>query len=146
MKKLISVFLSLAMILAVAVSASAAPPETDYKEPIEVIPRYSFTNNTKTITSSDIVDGVEVIICHGSVNGYRGITTKIIIDLELQQLVNDEWQTINSWSTTVNSHRASLEKNQEVPSGTYRTFATYTVFGGEQCEIIGSSSLSYEIM
>lgn len=144
MKKVISVLLSLTMLAVVAVSASAAMPETSQQKPIEITPQYSFTNNTKTITSSCVVDGTKVILSNGSVTGYRGVTTKIVIDLELQKLEGEDWITVEQWSTTVNRHRASLEKTKEVDSGTYRTFATYTVFSGDQCEIIGSSSLPYE--
>ena len=147
MKKVMSAFLSLAMLVTMAVSVGAASPdETTDNEQIEVTPRYSFTNNTNTLISSKTVDDVKVICPYGSVTGYRGITTQIIIDLELQQLVDNEWTTIASWSQTFTGHRATLTEDMEVENGTYRTFATYTVFGGDECEIIGSSSLPYEFV
>lgn len=148
MKKAMSVFLGLAMLVTMAVSVGAAPSdETTENEQIEVTPRYSFTNSTKTYISSKIDDNnTEVLIVQGSVTGYRGITTKIIIDLELQKLEGNDWVTINNWSQTFNSHRGTLEQTTFATSGTYRTFATYTVFGGDECEIIGSSSLPYEFV
>ena len=79
MKKVMSVFLSLAMLVTMAVSVGAASPdETTDNEQIEVTPRYSFTNNTNTLISSKTVDDVKVICPYGSVTGYRDITTQIM--------------------------------------------------------------------
>ena len=65
--------------------------------------------------------------------------------MELQQLIGGEWITIETWEETFESHRGTLEKEVEASAGIYRTYGTYTVYGGDQYEVIGSSSLSYEI-
>ena len=146
MKKIVSVILSLAMLATVAVSVCAAPPdETQKEEQIEITPRYAFTNRTNTNISSKNEDGKNILIPYASATGYRGITTKIIIKMELQQLIGEEWFTIETWEETFESHRGTLEKEVEASTGIYRTYGTYTVYGGDQYEVIGSSSLSYEI-
>ncbi len=67
--------------------------------------------------------------------GVVGEATKAKIVAELQVKNGSSWTTVETWTDTQNSYRASVYENYSVTKGkTYRVKATATVWEGSQSE------------
>lgn len=68
--------------------------------------------------------------------GVVGEATKAKIIAELQVKNGSSWTTVETWTDTQNSYRASVYETYSVTKGkTYRVKATATVWEGSQSEI-----------
>lgn len=104
----------------------------------DISPYYDYTNSTTTdiyISSSGEASAT------GSLTGYQDITTKVTINLYLQQYANGSWKTVDSWSETFNKYRGSLQGESTVSKGyKYRVKASYYAYSGSKYENIVSYS------
>ena len=70
-----------------------------------------------------------------SIEGYRGITTKVSITANLQQYKGGKWTTIKTFTQSSNSHRASLSETVSIAKGyTYRVSAQVKAYSGSSVE------------
>lgn len=104
-------------------------------------PRFNYT--AFTVTGLKITNGVAY--CTADAEGYNDITTKIHIEMNLQQYLALQWTTIGTWQGTFNGIDGVLAKTKALTSsGRYRVRATYTVYSGSASEeIIGTSQEKY---
>ena len=140
-KKVFSVFLcSVLLLLTMSVGVGAQSVDEDSNQQIQ--PRYSYTNDT----FQDIYVSNGMIACHGSVEGYSGVTTKVTITLYLQKKTLFWWSDEEEWSTSYNRYYGSFTGKVTLPeSGTYRTKAVYTVYSGSSSETITGYSSELKI-
>ena len=97
-------------------------------------PRWSYTNYTAT--GLNISTG-GTAACAASATGYYGTTTKVHIEMHLQQYLALQWTTIGSWEGTFNKYYGTLDKSKTLTSsGNYRVKAVYTVYAGSASEKI----------
>jgi len=140
-KKVFSTFLcSVLIFLTAAVGVSAQSVQEKDNEQIQ--PMLSYTNYTEqTIYVSN-----GMIACHGEVEGYPGIATKVTITLYLQKKTLFWWTDQEEWSTSYNRYYGSFTGKMTTPdSGTYRTKAVYTVYSGSSSETITGYSSELKI-
>lgn len=103
-----------------------------------VMPRYSYTGYTYTALT--ITSG-GTAYCTADVEGYDNITTKIHINMKLQQYLAMQWTTIGEWEGTFNDIYGILDKTKTLTSsGRYRVKAVFTVYSGSAYETITSYS------
>lgn len=70
-----------------------------------------------------------------SIEGYRGITTKVSITANLQQYKGGKWVDIKTFTKSSNSHRISLSEIVSVTKGyTYRVSAQVRAYNGSSVE------------
>jgi len=129
MRSIVCLVMCMLVLAAMPMWASAAKIEG--KATIQ--PRYSYTGYTFTgleITTSGTA------YCTADVEGYDNITTKIHINMKLQQYIALQWTTIAEWQGTFNDIYGTLNKTKQVYSGNYRVKAVYTVYSGSSYETI----------
>ncbi len=69
------------------------------------------------------------------VEGRSASVTKCEISIKLQEKGVLSWSTVETWSTSKNSYKASLSTSHSVTSGkTYRMVATITAWNGSRSE------------
>jgi len=69
------------------------------------------------------------------VKGAIGEATKAKVVAELQEKNGQKWTTIETWTATKNSYKASVYESKTVAKGnTYRVKATVTIWEGSQSE------------
>lgn len=88
MKKVISTILAVMTLCALAVPASAA-----VVDPIE--PQYDHTSSLYAVIS---IDENGLATCGGDVTAKKWTPVKVVV--QLQQLKDGEWKTLESWSNT----------------------------------------------
>ena len=96
-------------------------------------PRYNYTGYTSlslNFTSSGAAR------CIATAEGYDGITTKIHINMKLQQYIALQWTTIAEWTGTYNDVFGALSKTKTVYTGRYRVKAEFKVYSGSAYEKI----------
>lgn len=130
------------MCFALVFSMNAWSNLTVIAEENAVQPRLNYT--AYTMTSMNITTS-GVAYCTANVEGYDGITTKIHINMKLQQYLALQWTTIGEWQGTFNDVVGALSKSKTLTSsGRYRVRVTYTVYSGSASEeVIGTSQEKY---
>ena len=105
----------------------------------QVQPRYSYTNTiSATLTNSG-----GKAMCAGDVNGYDGMTTKIVLTVTLQKKTLLWWSKVEEWTTTANTYYATLVKTVAVDSGTHRVKVEAKVYAGSNYENVDCTSKTY---
>ncbi len=141
-KKIFSMLLCLVFFLLTMTFGVSAKMVQEEEEEIQVQPRYSYTVSTGT--SLYMSNGS--LICHGEVEGYYGVATKVTITLRLQKKVLFWWSDEQEWTETYNQYYGSSTKSKANPKGgTYRTEAVYTVYSGSSSETITGYSSELKI-
>ena len=144
MKKVLWAILSMVLVLCVGalgtVTVSATNEDARQAEPPPT--RLSYINTTATGLS---ISGGQAT-CAGTVVGYNGVTTKVVIKLYLERKLasvttwspyaEDPAQTFNSWTGGYQMKKAVVSGYQ------YRTRAVYTAYSGSNSEsVTGYSSV-----
>ena len=132
-RPVVCVIMCTVLLMAMPVWASAA--KTEGKAAVQ--PRYSYTGYTTT--------GLEITTtgtayCTATAEGYEDITTKIYINMKLQQYIALQWTTIAEWQGTFNDVHGILSKTKQVYTGRYRVKADFTVYSGSSYETINTYS------
>ena len=99
-------------------------------------PRLSYTNYVDASLSITTAGSARSI---ADVGGYSNITTKIYINMKLQQYIALQWTTIGEWEGTFNDFYGTLSKTKKVYTGRYRVKVNTTVYSGsayEKLEVI----------
>lgn len=125
MKRILSViFVFIVSVTMLTISVSAA----------EVGIKTLYTNS---FSSTLTVSGTTAT-CKSKLNGYNGVTTKIVISQTLQKKNSSgNWTNVKTSSTTINSFVGSLTKSYSgLSSGTYRVKSVFTVYSGSNYETL----------
>ncbi|OLS02457.1 hypothetical protein [Tissierella creatinophila] len=70
-----------------------------------------------------------------SIEGYKGITTKVSITANLQQYERGKWINIKTFTQSSNSHRTSLSETVSITKGyTYRVSAQVKAYSASDIE------------
>lgn len=96
--------------------------------------------------SASISLSENTVKANGTITGKLGQTTKISINLYLQQYRNGSWVTIDNWTSSGNTESRSLSKSKTVTKGyKYRAKAVCTAYVGSDKETVTkySKSISY---
>lgn len=133
-KKILALVMCLVLMCGTGLVVNAETTES------QVQPRYDYTN----IISATLANSGGKAVCVGDVNGYSGITTKIVLTMTLQKKGLLWWSKTQEWTTTVNSYQATLSKTVAVESGKYRVKVEATVYSGSNSEEVSCTSQTYE--
>lgn len=140
-KKIMSLMLSIVLIFCVSIVASAESPivmpETLVQNSSDVMPCFEYTDSTYASLS---ISSSGTATCTSALNGYSGITTKIVIKMTLQKKTLFWWGAEQTWTSTINGDYGSLAKTASVGSGTYRVKAEFTAYSGSNSEEITAYS------
>lgn len=121
----------LALTLAVSMAETAMKPVNAQTENA-ISPYMLYIRQTTSVLS--ISGTTATVDC--STLGVVGEATKAKIIAELQVKNGSSWTTVETWTDTQNSYRASVYEAYSVTKGkTYRVKATATVWEGSQSEI-----------
>ena len=135
LKRILAVVMCLVLMCGMSIAVSAESGEN------QVQPRYSYTHGI----SATLRDSSGKALCVGSVDGYDGITTKIVLTMTLQKkTLLLFWSTEKEWTTTVNDVDAVLSKTVAVDSGTYRVKVEAKVYSGSNYENVDCTSPTRE--
>ncbi len=140
-KKIAALMLSVMLLFSAAVMVQAEDSVGSGAEGISqsdslVQPLFEYTNVTGVSLS---ISGGKAT-CVTTINGYYGITTKIVIKMTLQKKTLLWWSKQESWTTTINDWYGGLTKTASVGSGTYRVKVEFTVYSGSKSEDITTHS------
>lgn len=122
-------------VLLMSIPAWTSAAKTEGKAAVQ--PRYSYTFMTSTgleITTSGTA------YCTATAEGYDNITTKIYINMKLQQYIALQWTTIAEWEGTFNDVWGAISETKQVYTGRYRVKADFTVYSGSSYETINTYS------
>ena len=121
----------LALTPAVSMAETAMKPVNAQTENA-ISPYMLYIRQTTSVLS--ISGTTATVAC--STLGVVGEATKAKIIAELQVKNGSSWTTVETWTDTQNSYRASVYETYSVTKGkTYRVKATATVWEGSQSEI-----------
>lgn len=133
MKKLLAVFLSIAMLFVTSFSASA---DNDFDAPIdtEIAEGYQYTSeiyNTLSISS-------KTATCYSFVKGDPNKVTKIEIKQTLYEQIGVYWYYVTSWNKTVDSWygKYTTTKSSLKSGTTYRLITEAKVYSGSDYETV----------
>ncbi len=122
------------VMLAVMLFAMALPV---FATENQVTPRYNNTGSTETVFLID-EDGVASVSF--TCIGYKGITTRIVVETKIEKKFLWWWNDVDgaSWTDESNVHYCSNAHSIQLSkSGTYRLTITYTVYGsGGEADVI----------
>ena len=122
------VTLALAICVLLSFSTSAFASTESETPPVGITPFWSYTSSTVetlSISASGTATGT------AKLTGYQGTTTKVITYLYLERYANGSWSTVQSWSQTDDSYRATLQGTYNVSKGyKYRVKASYYAYSG----------------
>lgn len=100
---------------------------------------------TNSYSSSLTVSG-DSATCKSKLNGYSGVTTKIVITQSLQKKSSGSWSTVKTSSTTIFNFAGTLKKTYSgLSKGTYRVKSVFTVYSGSDYETLTKYSSSKTI-
>lgn len=117
MKRIIAVLLTICLMSAMAIPATAISP------PTTVQPRWTYLD---TVTSYLNINYLGIATCEGSATAGALVTVEVTV--RLQQLKDTGWATIKTWTST-GTGTASASGNYAVYRGyTYRTSVTSYVY------------------
>ena len=88
-------------------------------------------------TESLSISSTGTATAQSALTGYPGTTTKVVINMCLQQLNGGTWTTLSggSWSETFISYKGSMKKTKAVTKGySYRVKAAYEAYNGTKKE------------
>lgn len=132
MKRMLAVFLSVAMISAASFSVSA---DNELDTPInpEIVEEYQYTSSlTSTLSISN-----NTATCNSVVRGMSNLATKVVVTQTLQKKSGSTWTYVTSWSKTFNSWLAMYSNSKSsLSSGTYRLKTVAKVYSGNNYETI----------
>ena len=145
-KKLIALILCVVLLcclstVAYAENPVAIEPNVLMQSDSGIMPCFEYTNTTATSLS---ISSSGTATCSTSLNGYTGVTTKIVINMTLQKKTLLWWSEVDSWSKTINDSFGSLTKTASVGSGKYRVKVEFTVYSGSNSEEITTYSQEKE--
>ncbi|EIS9447439.1 TPA: hypothetical protein KNH77_003821 [Clostridioides difficile] len=101
------------------------------QENIMTIQEPRYTNISKA-TSELSISGSNAII-KTTLLGKLGIT-KTTITSTLQKKVNNNWQTVDSWTVSKNDKLCTLSKTKSISKGTYRVSSVVIAYKGSTSE------------
>ena len=131
-RSLICIGLCVTMLFSIPAWTSAATAEKAV-----VQPRFNYT----FLTSAGLaITQKGIAYCSADAEGYDNITTKIHIDMHLQQYIALQWTTIAAWEGTFYDVWGGLSESKQVYSGRYRVKAVFTVYSGSNYEVIDTYS------
>ena len=133
-KRILALVMCVVMLCSTGLIANAETAEN------QVQPRYSYTN----IISATLANSGGKALCIGDVNGYDGITTKIVLTVILQKKSLLWWSDVKEWTTTANTYYATYSKTVEVDSGKYRVRVEAKVYSGSNYENVDCTSQTYD--
>ena len=140
MKNIFALILSVILLFYGSIFSHAQTPTVELSV-YDVAPCFEYTNTTATTLN---ISSSGKATCVASLNGYNGVTTKIVIKMTLQKDSWLWWSTEETWTTTINNCFGSLSKTKTVDSGTYRLKVEYTVYSGSNSEEITTYSQEAE--
>ena len=134
MKKTVALFASLVMMLSGVAITSYADNEPDV--PVEEIDIEEFLYTDMIMNVLSISN--HTASCKSDVDGYYGVTTKIVITHTLQEKYGNGWYNVGSpsSSTFYNSSASYVSYVNNVSNGKYRLKTTATVYSGSDYETI----------
>ena len=105
-----------------------------------------YYNNTATTQDSFTINDSRLAIASFTIRGYRGITTKIVVDTKIERQSGSSWIQVTNASWTdestlyycVNEHTVQLTQR-----GTYKATFTYTVSGSGGAADVITRELQY---
>ena len=152
MKKIIGFFLMMALMISMSLSVFASV-ETDHddfndysweREDIEGTPsteRWSYISRTSQGMS--ITDDSTAIMT-GSLTGYQGTTTKVIIYMYLQRRQDGIWKNLTWTKDEFNRFYGTAERlKYDCSRGTYRLKVSYYAYAGSKYENHVAYSATY---
>ena len=132
MKRMLAMFLFVAMIFAASFSVSA---DNELDTPIdpEIVEEYQYTSSlTSTLSISN-----NTATCNSVVRGMSNLATKVVVTQTLQKKSGSTWTYVTSWSKTFNSWLAMYSNSKSsLSSGTYRLKTVAKVYSGNSYETI----------
>jgi hypothetical protein len=136
MKKIISIFFSLLMIMSMSLTAFGAPElQSPIDDDVSVCYSYTDSASSSLSISSKNATSKSVVI------GISGTTTKIIVTQTLQKKNGSSWEKVASWSKTFNSWYAIYTNSKSsLSSGTYRVKTSAKVYSGTSYETVTTYS------
>lgn len=135
LKKILALVMCLVLMCGMGIVASAESSEN------QVQPRYSYTHGI----SATLSNSSGKALCVGNVEGYRNITTKIVLTMTLQKkTLLLFWSTEKEWTITANDYTTALSKTVAVDSGTYRVKVEAKVYSGSNYENVDCTSPTRE--
>ena len=130
LKKVLALVMCLVLVCGTGLVASAETVDRQSQ------PRYNYTN----IISSTLINSDGKAKCCGIVEGYNGITTKIVLTVTLQKKTLLWWSDVQEWTITANDYFAAITKTVTVDSGTHRVKSVATVYSGTNRETVDCTS------
>ena len=91
-----------------------------------------YYNNTATTQDTFVIDENGLARVTFTVRGYRGITTRIVVETKIEKLVGSSWVAVEnaSWTDQSTLYYCSSEHEVQLTQhGTYKATVTYTVSG-----------------
>ena len=131
MRALVCLIMSVVLLISMSVCACVTTSAETTPQP-----RLSYTNY---VDAAITISTAGTAYCTAEVLGYDGITTKIKIEMKLQQYIALQWTTIGEWTGTFNDVWGALSKTKTVYTGRYRVKVNATVYSGsanEKTEVI----------
>lgn len=146
-KKFLAMLMCLVLICGIGVVASAEGGSSadEYNQTVSengenlVQPCYDYTN----IITATLANSGGKAVCAGSVMGYNGTTTKIVLTMTLQKKTLLWWSKVQEWTVTVNNYTAAISKTVSVDSGTHRVKVEAKVYAGSNYENVDCTSKTY---
>ena len=96
-----------------------------------------FTLYTNSASSTLTVSG-KTATCKSTAVGYANVTTKIVMEQTLQKKTSSgDWSEVVSWSETDTGYKGSATNTKSsLSSGTYRLKTVFTVYAGNDYEVL----------
>lgn len=133
MKKFLSVFLCVIIIMSASLTAVAESSQSIISTPDDLVVQPYFTYINSGITSLGFISGQAH--CYAFILGYS-MVNKVSITMRLQKkgFLGLYWTTVKTWSQTFNSNMGDLYSIRSVSKGTYRVRADYVAYSGSASE------------
>ena len=132
-KKILALVMCIVMLCGTGLIANAETTEN------QVQPRYSYTHGI----SATLANSSGKALCAGSVDGYEGTTTKIVMTMTLQKKTLLWWSDVQVWSKTTYTYYNDATYTISVDSGTHRVKVEAKVYAGSNYENVDCTSKTY---
>lgn len=134
-KSIIAIFLALSVLFSTGISVCAYCGENT------VSPYYLYTHSVE----SDLTIVDSTAYCESVIKGDRTVT-QIYATQYLEKKNGDKWETVASWSDSVNGSSLTISNSKDnLDSGTYRVRTVATVYSGTKSEPIKDTSMEVTI-